>query len=558
MVAQMFLHTFIKKLTGCVLLILALAGTQVQAEAVSASFRELYFFKQTPYYSMPGDTQAAGYIPPREMPEGVLETQGEWYKIGYGKQEVWVRKADVSHIRILPEKTGEDTEPTRKYMFLHHPVSVYQEADPRSKRLMYIHPQRIQVLKQNGGWYQIRTDNGPGWLYAGADQVTETIGVRKITVKAPIPLYPYPDLFWEQVGTLSNVPYETIAYATAGNWYKIEQQGRFVWLHAEKGQVESAKAAYPDRKTEANGYVSNVIFMTEAQHTKTGDLFKRMVVQWNNRPHWLFDTFIIRPVGKERRGYSFETFDASKGNPSETLQKYVTEVFSPGKEIDLLEKATLKARIQMKDNGYRTNVIIGLPNPTGTVHPTQRTALVNGYIERIISQWEARKPQALRLAGFYWTNEIVPDADRAFVKEVGEMVRKKGYKFYWAPYFQAANAEQWRTLGFDFAWLQPNHYFSKENFPGADMLGETNAIARQTGAGTMLEWNWKLIEDPKYVQALNQYLDLGRLAGANRPSVFVYDGEGAVDAFFHDVNAAKLGHIKEKLFAYLLAKPQEE
>ncbi|MED0677576.1 DUF4855 domain-containing protein [Aneurinibacillus thermoaerophilus] len=542
----------------CMLLAWLAFATQIQAADASGPSGELYFLEPTPYYNAPQDVQAAGQIPQHEMPEPVLEQQGQWFKIHYEKRDVWVKQSDKLYVRVLPVKTGEDQTPNRKYMFLHHPLSVYQQPDARSKRLMYIHPQRIQVLKQNGGWYQIRTDAGPGWLYASADYVTEVIGVRKINVTSPVQLYPYPDTFWKPIGTLDNVPYETIAYANAGRWYKIEQNGRFVWLHAKDGQVQPAKASYPARKTEANGYVGNTIFMTEAKHTKVGDLFKRMVVEWHGKPHWLFDTFIIRPVGKEQRGYSFETFDTTKGNPSETLTKYVEEIFAPGKEVDLLEKATLKARAYMEDSTYRTNVIIGLPNPIGTVHPVQRTALVEGYMDRIIAQWNAKNPQALRLVGFYWTNEIVPDSDREFVKEIGTIVRKKGYKFYWAPYFQAAGAEQWRTLGFDFAWMQPNHYFSKDNFTGMDMLGETNTIARQTGAGTMLEWNWKLLEDPKYVRALNEYLDLGRLVGAEHPSVFVYDGEGAIDAFFHDGNSQKLGYVKEKLLAYLLSPSQEE
>jgi hypothetical protein len=544
----------------CMMLLVSMATGEVYADAEDtlAPRSEIYFLGQVPYYNMPGDVQEAGMIPPHEMPEAAIEKKGNWYKIEYNKNTVWVKQTGALYIRTLPEKTGEDQEPARKYMFLHHPVSVYEEANPGSKRLMYIHPQRIQVLKQNGDWYQIRTDAGPGWLYGGSNYVTEIIGVRKIVITSPVQFYPHPDSFWRPIGTLHNVPYETLAYANTGYWYKIEYNGRFVWVYAKNGQVQSAATKYTGRKTEENGYVGNTIFMTDPAYTKTGDLFKRMVVNWKDKPHWLFDTFIIRPVGKEKRGYTFETFDTTKGNPSDTLQKYVAEIFSPGKDIDLLEKATLKARTYMKDETYRTSVIIGLPNPTGAVHPTQRTALVEGYIDRVIARWKAQNPQALRLAGFYWTNEIVPDADREFVKEVGEMVRKKGYKFYWAPYFQAANAEQWRALGFDFAWLQPNHYFSKENFTGADMLAETNAIARQTGAGTMLEWNWKLIEDKKYVQALNEYLDLGRLQGANHPSIFVYDGEGAVDAFFHDANAATLRHVKEKLFSYLLSSPNDE
>src|SRR5690606_9609669 len=36
-----------------------------------------------------------------------------------------------------------------------------------------------------------------------------------------------------------------------------------------------------------------------------------------------------------------------------------------------------------------------------------------------------------------------------------------GFKFYWIPYWNASGNTDWKSMGFDFAWQQPNHFFNK-------------------------------------------------------------------------------------------------
>lgn len=549
-----------------------LAVSNSGASAAPSESYEAYVWKDMPYYEAPLPPEPVQKAPdtPPEVPVKplgiakqkpgaypVLERQGEWLKLqireGMEDKEGWVRiQSDALYIRTLPVKSGDDQTPEQVYKFLHHPVTVYREADSRLGKMMEILPQRIQVLKQNGGWYQIRTDNGPGWLYDGTGYVTNTLGVRKIAIVKPVALYPYAATFWPVAEKLTDVPVETVAYANFGNWYLIDRNGTNRWLYAPNGEVVPVPAEFTNRKTEANGYVGTTTFMTDPKTTRANDLLRRLTVEFEGKQQPFFETFIVRPAGEAERGFVFETYNALDPNGQAKLTAYATALFEPGDQLDQLEKAALKARVLLGDSDYKVNVILGLPNPVGKgVDLSARLRMVNVFEDTLLKQWKKANPQALRLVGFYWTHEMVAEADRTFVREVASSIHKKGYKFYWAPYYQAANAEQWKSLGFDFAWMQPNHYFVQEKHPGEDMLGETYNQSRQTGAGTMLEWNWAFLDTPENVSTLNAYLDRGRLIGANWTSLLVYDGEGAIDAFFSSNNKS-LDAIRTKFFTYML------
>ncbi len=544
--------------------VLVLAGSsmgtvraQEGKQAADAAYNELYCIENTPFYRQPNATAAgyAGIIPSGIIPYPVVQRQDNWIKVHYNNQDVWIKvPSPTAYVKPIAAKSGEDTVPEQSYMYLHYPAVVYQEADPTGKRLMDIDPQRIQVLKRNGEWYQIRTDYGPGWIYDGVGYITNTLGVRKITITKSVPLYRYATTLWPSAGNVLNVPYETTAYENFGNWYKVYINGDFYWFNAAPGEVETAPAVFTGKSTQENGFVGNTTFMTAPKTTRPGDLLHRMVISRDGKPEVLFQTFIVRPAGSEERGFLFESFPANTMDANQVLSKYVSDLFSAGDQMDQLERAALKVRALTGKDDYRTKVIIGMPNPTG-IEPLQRVQLNLDYINEVIQKWKEVNPQALELVGFYWTNESVPEADREVVQSIADLIHSKGYKFYWAPYFQAANEVQWKTLGFDFAWLQPNYYFNRDKHPGEDMLGETYNLSRQTGAGTMLEWNWDFLTKPDEASALNAYLDRGLLIGANQTSVLVYDGEGAVDAFFSDYNKG-LDPIRQKLFDYLL-KPTD-
>lgn len=59
--------------------------------------------------------------------------------------------------------------------------------------------------------------------------------------------------------------------------------------------------------------------------------------------------------------------------------------------------------------------------------------------------------------------------------------------FYWIPYWQAKGHEDWKRLGFDVAYQQPNHFFNK-SIPDS-RLDEACAVARKNGMAMEFEFD---------------------------------------------------------------------
>ncbi|MFT9849630.1 DUF4855 domain-containing protein [Aneurinibacillus sp. REN35] len=515
---------------------------------------ELFFLGNAYAYAEPKEEEKkAGYIVAQNMPLKPLNRTGDWFLIQYGPKQVWVKQAPGTvYARQVPKLKGEVIPSSQNYMYLHHPLPVYKEADPESEKVTALAPQRIQVVEQQGTtWYKVKVGEREGWLYDDGGYVAKALDVKRINIQEALPLYQYPNPQSRSTGTWQHAG-ETVAYARMGNWYQVEQNGRFHWLYAANGEVQSVYTRFTEKKTVENGELGHALFMTPPP-TRVETLAKRFVTDVRGEKERMFETVIIAPLAMVERGFNMMEY-AVGDSPS--LTDYLDDIYKPGDHIETLTKASLAAQKQMGDQ-QPINVILALPYPV----EKKNIPLVNDgkfevhrqYIEKAVANWEKAKPEGLRLAGFYWTQESIPDSNKQVVTQVADLIHQKGYKLYWAPYLGAANAEKWKTMGIDFAWFQPNYYFKdgREKFRGVDMLGMAYTMARETGGGTMLEWNWSLRKDPENTPYLKAYIDRGREFGANKPSMLVYDGIGGIDAALLQLDD-RFASIRKDLFDYLL------
>lgn len=544
----------------CLLLLLAISfpvWPEKQAEGMfrtsipHTKYYEIYFTKQTPY-SLKAMQKPVATIAPQEHPAVSTVRQQDWFQIRYGNRNVWVRhNPETLYIRPIPEKKGPEQTLPQRFYYLHHPVNVYQDADP-TKFLMRIQPQRIDVLSVSGGWYSIRTEKGVGWFFDDGHYVTPTLGIKTIVTRKAVPLYRHPNDNAPSVGVwFSLLP--TTAYASTGQWYKIEKDGHLYWVKGTAREVKIVATSFAPKYSSATSYIGNAIFMTQAEKTRMDKLKRRMVTTIRGKQERLFDTFIVRPVHHlwQNNG-TFQHPMEPEDEKRDSLVLQLDRLFADNQQLDLLETASAEL-------GTTTNVILGVPHPYGSVPDRQRADLVKWYIDELVKRWEAKRPSHLTLKGFYWTAESAPVKDRELIQETAIAIHKLGYRFYWAPYYGAENAEKWRLLGFDFAWHQPNHYFAKmrESRRGEDMLRESYLLARETGGGTMLEWDWRIrnkadLENAqKLVGYLRDYILVGREMGAEKGSILVYDSEGEIDNAF-PVYQDPFDELRPVLFDYLL------
>jgi hypothetical protein len=194
-----------------------------------------------------------------------------------------------------------------------------------------------------------------------------------------------------------------------------------------------------------------------------------------------------KPVDKFFDGFLFIGLDAPSGRGlypgwnkkqaiAEDFTWFLSRLFEEKKQIYNLDSAisSLPKKLQQQ-----TSVIITIPYPDKNLSFSERTSLVEQYINHAINKFQMSKFEHLSLSGFYWINETVPENDVELVKTTAKLVHAKGSVFYWIPYFNAERIDQWRTLGFDYVMLQPNYAFrnvEKERFLETELKRRQNHI----------------------------------------------------------------------------------
>lgn len=109
--------------------------------------------------------------------------------------------------------------------------------------------------------------------------------------------------------------------------------------------------------------------------------------------------------------------------------------------------------------------------------------------------------------------------------------------FCWIPYWQAKGYNQWKELGFDIAYQQPNHFF-KASIPDK-RLEEACQSAATLNMGMELEFDERALFDAKdsFYNRLVAYIDHFERQQAFRTSAMTYySGNHAVLDMYKSTN----------------------
>jgi hypothetical protein len=127
----------------------------------------------------------------------------------------------------------------------------------------------------------------------------------------------------------------------------------------------------------------------------------------------------------------------------------------------------------------------------------------------------------------YWVYETIPPSDSATVAVVAAGVHQSGLRYGWIPYFTSKGLPEWRALGFDEVWYQPNYFFHPE-IPST-RLDSAVAIARREGVGLELEFDPRMLVNGPFMDRLEPYLAaLESAPDLQARSIVIYDGAGAL------------------------------
>ena len=244
----------------------------------------------------------------------------------------------------------------------------------------------------------------------------------------------------------------------------------------------------------------------------TVDEFRPYVVHrfLDGSKHWLFDGFLFLEF-KNGTGRCYTVGYEKEFARKPEWEWLLDRIFDEGKSLSALDRCIGEQIAEIGKPAFRHKVVLGLPEAVrdqkdwGELDGRRmdfskdedQIAATKWYIDQLIARFKKAGYKHLELSGFYWVAEDTNHCGDLTVP-LSEYIHAQKKLFYWIPYWQAKGHEDWKRLGFDVAYQQPNHFFNK-SIPDS-RLDEACAVARKNGMAMEFEFDERAtIAAPRYV-----------------------------------------------------------
>ena len=265
----------------------------------------------------------------------------------------------------------------------------------------------------------------------------------------------------------------------------------------------------------------------------------------DGRMEWFFDSFLFFEFTDSWQiafGSSYGTRNAQKSDWEWLLNR----VFEKGKSLDALNSCIEHYKTIIGEPSFKHRIVLGVVSPiTGqtdwgsldgkTLDFTNRDDQITAakwYIVQLMERFAEETYNNLELTGFYWLEESTAKCGD-LPKDVSEYIHQLDKRFYWIPYWNASGYNLWKKLGFDTAFLQPNHFFSKD-IPDI-RLDQACNTARKFGMGLEMEFDSNVLyeKEDSYYSRLESYINAFENNGVfEESSIAYYSGtKGILDMY---------------------------
>ena len=210
-------------------------------------------------------------------------------------------------------------------------------------------------------------------------------------------------------------------------------------------------------------------------------------------------------------------------------------IFAADKGLDALDKCIEQYKSEIGDPGFRHKIVLGWVMPIdgqsdwGELNGknlnfnvrSHRLEAAEWYLDQLMTRFDNAEYKNLELVGFYCIEE---DSNHfnGLTPFVSDYIHEHGYKFYWIPFFSAAGYSDWKELGFDLAFLQPNYFFNVDLHPSR--VTDACRLAKMKDMGLEMEWEYTVLHespDSRYGM-LEEYIDRFEEQGVFDSSAIAY------------------------------------
>jgi hypothetical protein len=217
------------------------------------------------------------------------------------------------------------------------------------------------------------------------------------------------------------------------------------------------------------------------------DRFKSYViyVDANQKSHWMFDSFLFLEIMDKSNGGTEKMFAKGYSLESANQQDWANLIdyyFQSTTGLGALDASIEDAKSVLGTPQQKHQVVIAIPEPIVYQNPSLATSSTQywgkidnktlnfldsndrlkackWYIDQVRAKFNAMQYKNIELAGFYWLAEKSTDTSD-IMSPIASYLNKLKYSFNWIPFYGAAGYNQWKSYGFNYAYLQPNYFFS--------------------------------------------------------------------------------------------------
>lgn len=288
----------------------------------------------------------------------------------------------------------------------------------------------------------------------------------------------------------------------------------------------------------------------------------------NGSKKWFFDAFLMIEFADYGYGSASVTYATGYRDPS--TQQYLNSAtkadwqrladyyFKAGKNILAIDALVGQAAQTLGKPSHPRQIIMTIPEPirnlncgnssSTTVYwgeldgkqldfskSADRVAAVKWYIDYIRALFDNANLKNVELAGFYWVAEHATQSTD-ILDPISKYLHTMNYSFNWIPYYNAAGYTQWKSYGFDYAFLQPNYFFND-----ATPLSQLESACQMAATANMameMEFDDNALSRNGRAYKLRNYMDAFRRYKVwnDRPLAY-YQGNNTVHSLRTSTNA---------------------
>lgn len=286
--------------------------------------------------------------------------------------------------------------------------------------------------------------------------------------------------------------------------------------------------------------------------------------------NWLFDGFLFLEF-KDGKGRNFAPGYDKQNARKQEWEWLLDRKFEKDKAFDALNQCIEEQKKTLGKPSFKHKLVVGIPSPIlnqkdwGELdgktldfsNIEDRLTAGKWYIDRFLERYRHAGLKNLELVGFYWVDEDVTRCADILVP-LGDYIRSKNLKFVWIPYWHANGYDRWKDFKFDFAWIQPNHFFKKEI--GDERIEQATAFGYKHNMGMEMEFDHRaLAASPANMRdRLSSYIKgFEKNNVFKEASVAYYEGGNGFHLFAKSTNPLDKELIDE-LAAHIIARKEKK